>query len=479
MSINREKLLLYAITDRKKCEYSVFLQQLEEALKGGITILQLREKNMNEEEFVKEAIDVKGLCSKYRVPLIINDNFRVALRAGADGVHVGAGDMPVSEIRKMVPADFIIGATAKTVEQARKALDDGADYLGVGALFTSPTKPDAIPVSLDTLKEITENVPIPVAAIGGISYSNIDSLKGTGISGVALVSGIFGSNNVKNDTKKLKEKAMTICKKEIKTCLTIAGSDSSGGAGVQADIKTMIMNGVYAMSVITALTAQNTRGVSGILETPPEFLRLQIKAVFDDIFPDGIKIGMVSSPELIEVIGDELICYGAGNVVVDPVMVSTSGARLVKEDAIETMKKKLLPIATLVTPNIPEGEILAKMRISDKKDMEKAAVSISREYKVCVLLKGGHSISDADDYLYDGDKGMWFHGERIDNPNTHGTGCTLSSAICANLAKGYELKGAVEKSKEYISGALKSMMNLGHGQGPLNHGYILTDREYF
>lgn len=474
MSIDKEKLLLYAISDRKNCGDREFFQQLEDALEGGITILQLREKNMEEDEFVRYAVEVKKLCDIYGVPLIINDNLNVALKAGADGVHVGAGDMPVKEIRKIVPGNFIIGATAKTLEQARRAYQDGADYLGVGAVFPSSTKPDAIPVTMEILRTISREVPIPVAAIGGIDISNIEKLRNTGISGVALVSGVFGSDNVINTTKELKRVISNLYSRRIKKCLTIAGSDSGGGAGIQADIKTMIMNGVYAMSAITALTAQNTMGVFGIQESSPEFLRQQIRAVFDDIFPDSVKIGMVSSSGLIDVIGEELTYYGAKNVVVDPVMVSTSGARLMKSEAINALKR-LLPMACVVTPNIPEAEILGDMTIGNRQDMEKAARVICHKYKASVLIKGGHSISDADDYLYDGERGIWYFGERIDNPNTHGTGCTLSSAISANLAKGYQLETAVRKSKEYISGALKSMMDLGHGAGPLNHGYILTD----
>lgn len=260
----------------------------------------------------------------------------------------------------------------------------------------------------------------------------------------------------------------------MNTALTIAGSDSSGGAGIQADIKTMTMNGVFAMSAITALTAQNTTGVTGILESDPEFLRLQIKAVFDDIYPDAVKIGMVSSPELISVIAEELELYKAKNVVLDPVMVATSGSRLMKEEAIDTLTEKLFPLATLITPNIPEGEILSGMTINSKEDMEKAAKQIGDTYKVAVLLKGGHSICDADDYLYSKDGSMWFKGERVDNPNTHGTGCTFSSAIASNLAKGCELEDAIIQAKEYITGALKAMLDLGSGSGPMNHAFFIS-----
>ena len=261
----------------------------------------------------------------------------------------------------------------------------------------------------------------------------------------------------------------------MKKALTIAGSDSSGGAGIQADIKTMTMNGVYAMSAITALTAQNTTGVTGILEVSPDFLGKQLDAVFEDIFPDAVKIGMVSTSELIRVIADSLVRYGAANIVVDPVMVATSGARLIEDEAIETLKSRLLPLATVITPNIPEAEILADMTITDEAGMEEAAKTLYERYGCAALVKGGHRINDANDVLYaTPDQGpVWFKGRRIDNPNTHGTGCTLSSAIASNLARGYSLEESVERAKEYLSGALAAMLDLGKGSGPLAHNFAI------
>ncbi|MCH5201376.1 MAG: bifunctional hydroxymethylpyrimidine kinase/phosphomethylpyrimidine kinase [Oscillospiraceae bacterium] len=259
----------------------------------------------------------------------------------------------------------------------------------------------------------------------------------------------------------------------MKTALTIAGSDSSGGAGIQADIKTMTVNGVYAMSAVTALTAQNTTGVTGIFEVTPEFLGQQIDAVFTDIPPDAVKIGMVSSGGLIHVIAEKLKEYGAKNIVADPVMVSTAGSRLMKEEALQTLEAELIPLATVITPNIPEAEILSGMKIQNAEGMTAAAKQIGDKFGCAVLLKGGHSVSDADDLLYNNGSFKWFRGRRIDNPNTHGTGCTLSSAIAANLAKGHDLETAVERAKEYISGALGAMLDLGRGSGPMNHAFDL------
>ena len=259
----------------------------------------------------------------------------------------------------------------------------------------------------------------------------------------------------------------------MKTALSIAGSDCSGGAGIQADLKTMTMNGVYGMSAITALTAQNTTGVSAIMEVTPDFLRQQIDIIFSDIRPDAVKIGMVPSPALMETTAERLAFWKAANIVVDPVMAATSGADLMQTAAVKTLKEKLLPLAALATPNIPEAEVLAGMAIRTKDDMIAAATAIRKECGCALLLKGGHSIHDAHDLLC-GENGVtWFHGRRINNPNTHGTGCTLSSAIAANLAKGHDLAASIRMAKDYISGALAAMLDLGHGSGPMDHGFLL------
>ena len=262
----------------------------------------------------------------------------------------------------------------------------------------------------------------------------------------------------------------------MRTALTIAGSDSSGGAGIQADIKTMIANGVYAMSAITALTAQNTTGVTGIMEVTPEFLEEQLDNIFTDIRPDAVKIGMVSSGSLIRAIAGKLTQYQAENIVVDPVMVATSGAKLISDEAVQALKEYLLPMAAVLTPNVPEAEVLAGIPVKSEGDMETAAEIISETYHCAVLLKGGHQLNDANDLLFRDGTAKWFRGKRIDNPNTHGTGCTLSSAIASNLAKGFALEESVERAKDYISGALGAMLDLGKGSGPMDHGFDLKGK---
>lgn len=257
----------------------------------------------------------------------------------------------------------------------------------------------------------------------------------------------------------------------IKKVLTIAGSDSSGGAGIQADIKTITCHKMYAMSAITALTAQNTTGVYGVQEATPEFVGQQIDCIFNDIRPDAVKIGMVSSSKIIKVIVEKLKQYNAESIVVDPVMVATSGSPLLEKEAMSTLINELLPMGTVITPNIPEAEILCGFKINNQDDMLRAAKKIATSIKGGVLIKGGHFSNTADDLLYIDGKEVWYKQEKIYNENTHGTGCTLSSAIACNLADGYSIEDSIRNAKTYITGALKAGLNLGKGSGPLEHNY--------
>lgn len=256
----------------------------------------------------------------------------------------------------------------------------------------------------------------------------------------------------------------------MRAVLSIAGSDSSGGAGIQADIKTISAHRLFAETAITALTAQNTLGVTGVLEATPEFVRQQIDAVFDDIRPDAVKVGMVSSAAIIRAIAEGLRAHGAERVVVDPVMVATSGSRLMADDALGALKSELLPLANVVTPNIPEAEILAGGRIEDEAGMVEAARAIAEACGSAVLVKGGHGTADANDVLVkpDGSE-LWLRSERIDTKDTHGTGCTLSSAIACGLAQGLPVEEAVRRAKRYVTGAIAHDLHIGRGNGPLNH----------
>jgi len=259
----------------------------------------------------------------------------------------------------------------------------------------------------------------------------------------------------------------------MKKILTIAGSDCSGGAGIQADLKTITCHKMYGMSVITALTAQNTLGVYGVSESSPEFVCMQLDAIFADIFPDAIKIGMVSNKHIIKEIADKLKEYNAKNIILDPVMVATSGSNLLNDDAIEMLITKLMPLATLITPNIPEAECLCEYEINSKDSMEKAAVKISKIFHGHILIKGGHLKDCSDDLLYSEGKFIWYKQTKLSNPNTHGTGCTLSSAIACNIAKGLNVEESILYAKHYVTGALSTDLNLGKGNGPLNHCFNL------
>ncbi|MCD8286916.1 MAG: bifunctional hydroxymethylpyrimidine kinase/phosphomethylpyrimidine kinase [Clostridia bacterium] len=260
---------------------------------------------------------------------------------------------------------------------------------------------------------------------------------------------------------------------KMPTVLTVAGSDCSGGAGIQADLKTMTALGCYGMSVITALTAQNTLGVQGRLNIFEDFIGLQLDSVFQDIFPDAVKCGMFSTPEAVRITAQKFAKYGAKNIVVDPVMVSTSGSTLTCSAAVREMKSSLFPLATIITPNMKEAEALSGKEIRTPEDMEQIAIALSREYGCAVLLKGGHFENASNDCLATKGTAIWLKHAKIYNPNTHGTGCTLSSAIASYLAMGEDLVTSVIKAKEYLTGAIAANLNLGHGRGPLNHAYKL------
>lgn len=472
----RKALKLYLVTDSSWSTEDTFLSHIEDALKGGVTCLQLREKQMDFDAFTERAKVVKNLAHRYNVPLIINDNIEVALAADADGIHIGQGDISAEDARLKLGKEKIIGVTCKTVDQALQAQRQGADYIGSGAVFGSSTKTDTQKLDHRVLRSICDAIRIPVVAIGGINEKNILELHRTGIVGVAVVSSILAREDRKAASRTLHDLSGMIIENRMPKVLSIAGSDCSGGAGIQADLKTIAAHGCYGMSVITALTAQNTLGVKGIENCSPEFVGKQLRAVFSDIMPDAIKIGMLSTKEIVERVAAEICALKANNegephIVLDPVMVSTSGNKLLQEDAITALTEQLMPLASLITPNISEAELLSGMNIASTHDMIVAAERISKKHGGAVLIKGGHMDVHANDLLYSGGKVLWYEGERIENPNTHGTGCTLSSAIASHLAIGYALSDSIKKSKNYLTGAISDKLDLGKGRGPLNHMY--------
>ncbi len=492
--LDRFKYALYAITDRNICGEDSLEAQVEAAIQGGASMVQIREKGIGFDDYVTRALALKEITSRYGVPLIINDDVKVAKAVDATGVHVGQSDMACLEARRYLGPKALIGVSVSDVEQAIKAEREGADYLGVGAVFPTGTKADAKQVSHDMVKRITQAVRIPVVAIGGIGHNNIDQLAGTGLAGVSVVSSIFASGKAfrtKEDTRRLlsmTQEVLGLKIKSVKTVLTIAGSDCSGGAGIQADLKTIAAHGLYGMSVLTALTAQNTCGVSAVHEVPADFVNAQLQAIFNDIKPDAIKIGMVSSGAIIRAIAVQLKTFlkmhSNVQVVIDPVMVATSGSKLISDGALASLKSQLLPLATLITPNIYEAELLSDSKITTKEDMINATEAISQFYKGNTLIKGGHLETCSDDLLYLGDSHfvdtnfidqpnriIWFEQKRLETQNTHGTGCTLSSALACSLAEGISVQSGVKRAKAYVTGALYTGLELGKGNGPLHHGW--------
>lgn len=489
--LDRFKYALYAVTDRTICGTDSLEAQVEAAIQGGASMVQIREKGVGFDDYVTRALALKEITSRYGVPLIVNDDVNVAKAIDATGVHVGQSDMACLEARRYLGPKALIGVSVSDVEQAIKAEREGADYLGVGAVFPTGTKADAQQVSHNMLKRITQAVRIPVVAIGGIGHDNIEQLAGTGLAGVSVVSSIFGSGEAlrtKEDTKRLlsmTQEFLGLKMNRVKAVLTIAGSDCSGGAGIQADLKTIAAHGLYGMSVITALTAQNTCGVSAVHEVPADFVNAQLKAIFDDIKPDAIKIGMVSSEAIISAVASQLTTFRKSHpnvqVVIDPVMVATSGSKLISDGALSSLKSQLLPLATLITPNIHEAEILSDRKITTKQDMIMAAQAISQYYEGDILIKGGHLDNCSDDLLYFGDTTIsntnlgdpyiWFEQKRLETQNTHGTGCTLSSALACSLANGVSVQTGVKQAKAYVTGALYTGLELGKGNGPLHHGW--------
>lgn len=461
---------LYLIAD-----FSYGEEKIEEALRAGIDYLQLREKNISSAEYLKRARKLREMTGKYNTKFIVNDRADIAVLSEADGVHVGQSDIPVRDARSIMGKGRIVGATAKTPEQALEAQQAGADYLGSGAWFATATKKDAVPIKEETYREILKTISIPNVAVGGITAENCGKPLSCGANGLAISAGILQAADVTAEVRKLREICRQFSKEEnkVKTVLTIAGSDCSGGAGIQADMKTITVHGLYGETVITALTAQNTMGVAEVLPVPPEFLEEQLKCVFEDIVPEAVKVGMIPGVEQMEVLVSCFRKYRPKNIVMDTVMISTSGRNLMEPEAVKYYQERLLPLADIYTPNIPEAELLSGRRIRNREERLEAAEQLAAQYPGAVLIKGGHEKAQAEDLLLTDRKTVWFPQKHIENCNTHGTGCTLSSAIACGLAEGKSMEESVGLAKEYITGAIADGLNLGKGNGPLNHMYRL------
>ncbi|WP_291531749.1 bifunctional hydroxymethylpyrimidine kinase/phosphomethylpyrimidine kinase [Bifidobacterium sp. UBA4282] len=516
------------------------------ALRGGATFIQLRAKHADARDLTAMAEAIAAVIAQAgkadTVAFVIDDRVDAAwqcreLGIKVDGVHIGQDDMMPEQARALLGPDAIIGLSAEILPHIKtaNALPDGTiDYIGAGPLHYTATKPDAAAVEADGTKHalgiagaqlLCEASRYPVVVGGGVHADDVPALARTAADGWFVVSAIAAADDPERATRELLQAwiavrgdarhgvaasvashlqsdatappqcgaAMFDVKQPhgLPPVLTVAGSDSSGGAGIQADLKTMLANGVFGMSAITSLTAQNTTEVRAVQNADPSILADQIDAVFEDIPPMAVKIGMVSSAALIETIADRLTAHQARNIVLDPVMVATSGAKLIDDDAVAALTTRLFPLATVITPNMPETEALLEQALQERSsandapaarllsegiraeaDMETAARTLAEHFGCAVLVKGGHGVKDANDVLVEPDgTATWFTSPRIDNPNTHGTGCTLSSAIASHLALGETLPQAVRSAKDYLTGALAEQLDLGHGSGPMDHAW--------
>ena len=485
-------LSLYLVTDRPLSGGRDMAWIVREAAAGGVSMVQLREKECSTAKFIDLARELKRALSPLGIPLIINDRVDVALAVDADGVHIGQSDMPYDVARRLLGPDKIIGLSVETMEEviAANALD--VDYIGISPVYATPTKTDTlVPFGLEGIEEVMRLSRHRCVAIGGMNRDTIGEVIARGVEGVAVVSAIVAADSPREASEELSaiirrnriSNTRIIQNSEFKIqnyprVLTIAGSDSGGGAGIQADIKSISANGCFAASAITAITAQNTLGVNAVEGLSIEIIEGQIDAVLSDIGADSIKIGMLHSAEVVLCVARMLRKYNIKDVVLDPVMVSTSGHRLIEESAIEVLKAELMPMARVITPNIPEAEILLGEAISKQGDLPAAARRLAEQYGVSVLLKAGHLVNDElidIFYNHETEEVVELSARRIDTRNTHGTGCTLSSALAAQLAKGLSLTEAARAAKHYINQAIirGARQEIGHGHGPVAHFYEL------
>ena len=482
MKMIKDALKLYLVTDRALLNGQSLEESVSEAVKGGVTMVQLREKESSTREFIALGRRLKEILSPLNVPLIINDRVDVALAIDADGVHIGQSDMAYEDVRRMVGVHKIIGLSVENMDDLRRANELDVDYVGISPVFATPTKTDTSPpFGLEGLKEAVRISRHPTVGIGGMNQSTASEVMQTGCDGIAVVSAILASESPYRSAIELKRivESATLPKKYARV-LTIAGSDSGGGAGIQADIKAISAMGGYASSAITAVTVQNTLGVQAVHPVPLDILAGQIDAVLSDIGADAVKIGMLHSAEVVNLVADKMEEYDIRNVVLDPVMVSTSGHRLIEPSAIEVLKRRLVPLCRIITPNIPEAEMMAGCSIANEQELRKVTMHLAREYGVSVLLKAGHMTSDLlIDYLFNTEDNTItpLPSQRIESRNTHGTGCTLSSALATALARGESLTTAVHSAKEYITKAIQTgaQYTIGNGHGPVCHFFFKGD----
>jgi len=458
---------LYLITDDNGD--GKLLKRVKSALAGGTSTVQYRAKNINADERLKIARQLRDLCHSAGAKLIINDFVELAKEMDADGVHLGQDDMSISQARQLLGRDKIIGVSTHSVDQALKAEAHGADYIALGSIFPTDSKESPQVVGLDTLNKVRRAIRVPLVAIGGIDVIGADLAIEAGADAVAVISAVMQDSSPGIAAREIGLLFNRKLDRPRGRVLTIAGSDSGGGAGVQADLKTISLLGSYGSSVITALTAQNTLGVQGIFPVDSNFVTEQLNAVLDDIGTDTVKTGMLSWGGTVSRVAQTIRkrCLLA---VVDPVMVAKGGAPLLDEEAIDSLLSQLLPQTYLLTPNLPEAERITGLPVTNLAEME-AAGRILQDLGVRnVLMKGGHlKDDDAVDLLLIGDEKHELRSPRLKTSNTHGTGCTFSAAIATFLAQGFPLLKAVEHAKYFIDLSIATAVDCGKGHGPVNH----------
>jgi hydroxymethylpyrimidine kinase/phosphomethylpyrimidine kinase/thiamine-phosphate diphosphorylase len=458
---------LYLVTD----EAPLLLQRVKEALAGGVSVVQYRSKGSDHEQKRSQGRELRDLCRQHAVPFIVNDDLQLARELDADGVHLGQEDGTVAAARQILPPGRLVGVSTHNLTEALKAQDEGADYIGFGAMYATASKTVIHMPGPGALADVRRHISIPVVAIGGITRDNAASVIDAGADAVAVISAVLAAPRPALAAVELRLLFNRTAPWPRGAVLTVAGSDSGGGAGIQADLKTITLLGSYGASALTALTAQNTRGVQAIHGLPPSFVRDQVEAVLSDLPIDVIKTGMLHTPAIISLLAEILASRPhTFPTVIDPVMVAKGGAQLLERDAVSVFTAELLPLAYLLTPNLPEAERLLGRRIQSETDMEHAAMELHARGAANVLLKGGHLAgSEATDLLFDGTAIHRFSSERIFSSATHGTGCTFASAIAAFLAQGEPLREAVGRAKQFITNAIRLARPMGRGHGPVNH----------
>ena len=464
---------LYLITDQGER----LLERVREALSGGVRVLQFRDKERSFPERLALGRELKSLCADFKVPFMVNDDLELCAALDADGVHLGQQDGDPVQARVTLGPGKIIGVSTHSLAEALAAQEAGADYVGFGAIYPTASKEVPAIQGAKALALVKGVLRIPVVAIGGITRDNAGALVDCGADAVAVISSVLSARFPGLAAAELALIFNRRAPDPRGSVLTVAGSDSGGGAGIQGDLKTIALLGSYGACAITALTAQNSRGVASIHPVPPVFLAAQLDAVLSDFPIDVVKVGMLFSPENAEILADSLRNHGMRMIVLDPVMSAKGGTALLQHEALTVLKKRLIPLSYLLTPNIPEAERLTGLSITDTSGMELAARALHLMGARNVLVKGGHlSEGVVTDILFDGAGFTRFSAPRTLSRNTHGTGCALASAIASFLAQGEPLPGAVLRAKLFITRAIKFAHPLGKGHGPVNHYLAARDQ---